>query len=208
MRYNTFNHTFYLTRKSLIEIKKKIKTIRRKCLAGWQCTRDIKNNSRIYFAMIKKEVLFIGVSLKCCAVNPSPLPPDLVTLWPAVVLNAYEAHHSAALRGKAVKELYEHIQADDRFTKCISIGPVSVHADTHKNTHIKIQRTQIQSIKITNNLEGWNMTCWPLSAQISKTINMLVRWYVDGPASPVFQEHVSRIPDYLWSVRPFLYILI
>ena len=34
--------------------------------------------------------------------------------------------------------------------------------------------------------------------QISKTINMLVRWYVDGPTSSVFQEHVSRIPDYLW----------
>lgn len=27
---------------------------------------------------------------------------------------------------------------------------------------------------------------------------MLVRWHVDGPASAVFQEHVSRIPDYLW----------
>ncbi|XP_061774357.1 lanosterol synthase isoform X3 [Nerophis ophidion] len=73
-----------------------------------------------------------------------------------MVLNVYEAHHSAALRGMAVKELYEHIQADDRFTKCISIGP------------------------------------------ISKTINMLVRWSVDGPSSPAFQEHVSRIPDYLW----------
>ncbi|KAL3970257.1 acylglycerol lipase [Sarotherodon galilaeus] len=73
-----------------------------------------------------------------------------------MVLNVYEAHHSTTLRGKAVKELYEHIEADDRFTKCISIGP------------------------------------------ISKTINMLVRWYVDGPSSAVFQEHVSRIPDYLW----------
>ncbi|KAM3862156.1 lanosterol synthase-like [Diretmus argenteus] len=73
-----------------------------------------------------------------------------------MVMNVYEAHHSTALRGRAVKELYEHIQADDRFTKCISIGP------------------------------------------ISKTINMLVRWYVDGPSSPTFQEHVSRIPDYLW----------
>lgn len=39
-----------------------------------------------------------------------------------------------------------------------------------------------------------------LSSQISKTINMLVRWYVDGPSSPVFREHVARIPDYLWSV--------
>ncbi|XP_058379294.1 lanosterol synthase isoform X1 [Diceros bicornis minor] len=73
-----------------------------------------------------------------------------------VILNLYECHHSASLRQRAVQKLYEHIAADDRFTKCISIGP------------------------------------------ISKTINMLVRWYVDGPASPVFQEHVSRICDYLW----------
>ncbi|XP_043988666.1 lanosterol synthase [Gambusia affinis] len=73
-----------------------------------------------------------------------------------MLLNLYEAHHSVALRKMAVRELYDHIQADDRFTKCISIGP------------------------------------------ISKTINMLVRWYVDGPASAAFQEHVSRIPDYLW----------
>uniref|UniRef100_A0A671KPQ2 Terpene cyclase/mutase family member n=1 Tax=Sinocyclocheilus anshuiensis TaxID=1608454 RepID=A0A671KPQ2_9TELE len=73
-----------------------------------------------------------------------------------LILNVYEAHHSTMLREKAVKELYDHIKADDRFTKCISIGP------------------------------------------ISKTINMLVRWYVDGPTSPAFQEHVSRIPDYLW----------
>ncbi|XP_068602497.1 lanosterol synthase [Brachionichthys hirsutus] len=72
------------------------------------------------------------------------------------VLNVYEARHSAPLRRRATKELYEHIQADDRFTRCISIGP------------------------------------------ISKTINMLVRWYVDGPSSAAFREHVSRIPDYLW----------
>lgn len=44
---------------------------------------------------------------------------------------------------------------------------------------------------------------WPY-LQISKTINMLVRWYVDGPSSPAFQEHVSRIPDYLWSVSKSL----
>uniref|UniRef100_A0A3Q2QLB8 Terpene cyclase/mutase family member n=1 Tax=Fundulus heteroclitus TaxID=8078 RepID=A0A3Q2QLB8_FUNHE len=78
------------------------------------------------------------------------------------VLNVYEAHHSSTLRRMAVTELYDHIQADDRFTKCISIGP------------------------------------------ISKTINMLVRWYVDGPTSAAFQEHVSRIPDYLWSVAALI----
>ncbi|XP_059823406.1 lanosterol synthase isoform X2 [Hypanus sabinus] len=73
-----------------------------------------------------------------------------------VLLNVYEEYHSTGLRKRAVAELYDHIMADDRFTKCISIGP------------------------------------------ISKTINMLVRWHVEGPQSPAFQEHVSRIPDYLW----------
>uniref|UniRef100_A0A8C3Y6M4 Terpene cyclase/mutase family member n=1 Tax=Catharus ustulatus TaxID=91951 RepID=A0A8C3Y6M4_CATUS len=72
------------------------------------------------------------------------------------IMNVYEAHHSTHLRQRAVTELYDHIKADDRFTKCISIGP------------------------------------------ISKTINMLVRWFVEGKDSSAFQEHVSRIPDYLW----------
>ncbi|XP_075139940.1 lanosterol synthase isoform X2 [Leptodactylus fuscus] len=72
------------------------------------------------------------------------------------VLNIYETYHIPALRRRAVHELYDHITADDRFTKCISIGP------------------------------------------ISKVINMVVRWHVDGPESPSFQEHVDRIPDYLW----------
>ncbi|XP_023396782.1 lanosterol synthase isoform X3 [Loxodonta africana] len=73
-----------------------------------------------------------------------------------VLLNLYERHHSTSLRQCAIQKLYEHIAADDRFTKSISIGP------------------------------------------ISKTVNMLVRWHVDGAASPAFQEHVDRIPDYLW----------
>ncbi|KAG8432562.1 hypothetical protein GDO86_016991 [Hymenochirus boettgeri] len=71
-------------------------------------------------------------------------------------LNVYESYHIPAIRRRAIIELYDHIAADDRFTKCISIGP------------------------------------------ISKVINMLVRWHVDGPESSVFQEHVDRIPDYLW----------
>ncbi|XP_070566081.1 lanosterol synthase-like [Ptychodera flava] len=72
------------------------------------------------------------------------------------VLNVYEAWHSKRLRQKAIQECFEHIQADDRFTKCISIGP------------------------------------------ISKVINMLVRWHVDGPNSIIFKQHVDRISDYLW----------
>ncbi|XP_045357025.1 lanosterol synthase isoform X1 [Leopardus geoffroyi] len=73
-----------------------------------------------------------------------------------VLLNLYEGHHSTSLRERAIQKLYEHIVADDCFSKYISIGP------------------------------------------ISKTVNMLVRWYVDGPDSSAFQEHISRIPDYLW----------
>ncbi|XP_015280874.1 PREDICTED: lanosterol synthase [Gekko japonicus] len=72
------------------------------------------------------------------------------------IFNTYESFHSKTLRNQAVEELYDHIKADDQFTKCISIGP------------------------------------------ISKTINMLARWYAEGDQSPAFREHVSRIPDYLW----------
>ncbi|KAK7110458.1 hypothetical protein V1264_014327 [Littorina saxatilis] len=43
-----------------------------------------------------------------------------------VVLDFYEGFHSSSFREKALKECYEHICADDAFTKCISIGPASV----------------------------------------------------------------------------------
>lgn len=46
-------------------------------------------------------------------------------LIPAGILNLYERHHSTSLRQRAIQKLYEHVAADDRFTKCISIGPVS-----------------------------------------------------------------------------------
>lgn len=46
--------------------------------------------------------------------------------------------------------------------------------------------------------QGWSRALTACPLQISKTINMLVRWHVDGPASDPFKEHVSRIPDYLW----------
>ncbi|XP_015681004.1 lanosterol synthase [Protobothrops mucrosquamatus] len=72
------------------------------------------------------------------------------------IANIYEQFHSKKLRQRAVEELYDHIKADDQFTKFISIGP------------------------------------------ISKTINMLVCWHVEGEKSPAFQGHVSRISDYLW----------
>lgn len=47
-----------------------------------------------------------------------------MALSSAAIMNVYEAHHSTYLRERAITELYDHIKADDRFTKCISIGPV------------------------------------------------------------------------------------
>ena len=42
-----------------------------------------------------------------------------------VVLDMYERCHIKSWRHKATAECLEHIQADDTFTKGISIGPVS-----------------------------------------------------------------------------------
>uniref|UniRef100_A0A8D2Q541 Terpene cyclase/mutase family member n=1 Tax=Varanus komodoensis TaxID=61221 RepID=A0A8D2Q541_VARKO len=41
------------------------------------------------------------------------------------IINTYERFHSKSLRHRAMDELYDHIKADDRFTKSISIGPIS-----------------------------------------------------------------------------------
>ncbi|XP_067952053.1 lanosterol synthase-like [Watersipora subatra] len=72
------------------------------------------------------------------------------------VLNTYEKCHMSWLRNKALEKCYEHICADDEFTQCISVGP------------------------------------------ISKTINMLVRWKVDGTENKYFKMHQERVQDYLW----------
>ena len=40
-------------------------------------------------------------------------------------LDFYETFHFSWLRKKALDLCYDHIKADDEFTKCISVGPVS-----------------------------------------------------------------------------------
>ncbi len=46
-------------------------------------------------------------------------------------------------------------------------------------------------------------------SQISKVIQMLVRWHAEGPHSPAFLEHASRVADYLWySIIISMYIYI
>ena len=62
------------------------------------------------------------MALLLSAAIDDPLP------LPAALLNLYERHHSTSLRQRATQKLHEHIAADDRFTKCISIGPVSALA--------------------------------------------------------------------------------
>uniref|UniRef100_A0A670Y2C5 Terpene cyclase/mutase family member n=1 Tax=Pseudonaja textilis TaxID=8673 RepID=A0A670Y2C5_PSETE len=80
------------------------------------------------------------------------------------IANIYEQFHSKKLRQQAVEELYDHIKADDQFTKFISIGP------------------------------------------ISKTINMLVRWHVEGPKSP--GTNGSQVWDTAFAVQAFLEVTV
>ncbi|CAG5120086.1 unnamed protein product, partial [Candidula unifasciata] len=80
-------------------------------------------------------------------------------------LNIYEKVHIGFIRKKALSVMYDHIAADDRFTKCISIGPV---------------------LKI-----GFLF-------QISKVINMLIRYHEEGPLCKDFKLHQDRIQDFLW----------
>ena len=51
---------------------------------------------------------------------------DSVTRVSAGVGNLYERVHSHWLRSWAASECLEHVKADDEFTHCISIGPVSL----------------------------------------------------------------------------------
>lgn len=41
------------------------------------------------------------------------------------LLDWYEMYHSTSMRQKSLDLIYEHICADDEYTKCISIGPIS-----------------------------------------------------------------------------------
>ena len=43
----------------------------------------------------------------------------------------YESWHSTWVRSWAMDECLEHIKADDQFTHCISIGPVSPSRIVH-----------------------------------------------------------------------------
>ena len=40
-------------------------------------------------------------------------------------LDLYEGYHVSSWRQQALDHIYEHVCADDEFTQCISIGPVS-----------------------------------------------------------------------------------
>ena len=51
--------------------------------------------------------------------------PVLVSLSCVAIGNVYESWHSTWLRSWAMDECLEQIKADDQFTHCISIGPVS-----------------------------------------------------------------------------------
>eukprot|EP00731_Ephydatia_muelleri_P008296 Em0004g634a len=52
-------------------------------------------------------------------------PHSRVLDWSYRILNTYEPWHVKKLRSWAVSECLDHIRADDQFTDCISIGPIS-----------------------------------------------------------------------------------
>lgn len=49
----------------------------------------------------------------------------MLIILSVVVLDLYERLHVKQWRETALQKCYDHICADDEFTKCISIGPVS-----------------------------------------------------------------------------------
>ena len=80
---------------------------------------------------MKKETVFLSLYVCCCLSwyktnNCIPTPVSvIVSLSHVAIGNVYESWHSTWLRSWAMDECLEHIKADDQFTHCISIGPVS-----------------------------------------------------------------------------------
>uniref|UniRef100_A0A8C5RXB7 Lanosterol synthase n=1 Tax=Laticauda laticaudata TaxID=8630 RepID=A0A8C5RXB7_LATLA len=71
------------------------------------------------------------------------------------ITNFYEQFHSKKLRQRAVEELYDHIKADDQFTKFISIGPIS------KTINMLVRFVDIQtSRKLCQ--PGIFLMCWTI----------------------------------------------
>uniref|UniRef100_A0A8C8S5R7 Lanosterol synthase n=1 Tax=Pelusios castaneus TaxID=367368 RepID=A0A8C8S5R7_9SAUR len=69
----------------------------------------------------------------------------------STVLNLYEAHHITSLRQRALAVVYDHIKADDRFTKAISIGPVGCFLPHPMSQQISSTPPGIRSLSMSGN---------------------------------------------------------
>ena len=124
------------------------------------------------------------------------------------ILDWYEPYHVSNWRQKALDHIFEHICADDKFTKGISIGPVSIatclipfsakegYFKTSVKRNNKLLRHIDRDVLIVHYL-----------LQISKVIQMLVRFHRNGLSHPAFKQHQERVHDYLWLVKCFWLIL-
>uniref|UniRef100_A0A8C7EEG6 Terpene cyclase/mutase family member n=1 Tax=Nothoprocta perdicaria TaxID=30464 RepID=A0A8C7EEG6_NOTPE len=99
------------------------------------------------------------------------------------IMNMYEAIHSTSLRQQAVAELYDHIKADDRFTKCISIGPISKTI----NMLVRLSRTCLPQHRGTNGSQLWD-TAFAVQA-------FLEQWFHTSLACPHFCSCPMQIPE-------------
>uniref|UniRef100_A0A8C8RXG4 Terpene cyclase/mutase family member n=1 Tax=Pelusios castaneus TaxID=367368 RepID=A0A8C8RXG4_9SAUR len=66
--------------------------------------------------------------------------------------------------------------------------------EAHHSAYLRQQALTV----VYERIKGEDRFSKTITCSIIKTINMLVRWFVEGEDSPAFQEHISRIPDYLW----------
>ncbi|KAK2150110.1 hypothetical protein LSH36_423g02015 [Paralvinella palmiformis] len=80
-------------------------------------------------------------------------------------IDLYESYHLSGLRKQAMERIYEHVCADDQFTKCISIGPISKtiqmlvrwHHDGPQCEQFKEHQSRIQDY-LWLGLDGMKMT--------------------------------------------------
>lgn len=70
--------------------------------------------------------------------------------------------------------------------------------DVYEPFHFSWYREQAVEMCYDHIRQDDIMTNYISIGPISKMINMLVRWLVDGPESEAFRQHVERVYDYLW----------
>ncbi|KJE90129.1 lss protein [Capsaspora owczarzaki ATCC 30864] len=114
----------------------------------------------------------------------------------------------AELREELYTQAYDTINWPAQRFRCAKIDLYNPHSwimdwsFSALNVYEKFHSTSIRKRALDMALdhiraEDENTQCVGIGP-ISKNINMICQWYAHGPQSPLFRQHVSRFPDYLW----------